>query len=140
MTTDEQPQLHKIGRISACIAGDYRYTTVIEAWANEYRVEVRHVSTSPVGGMDGPGGTFTEPARVVAYTMGALDRPLDAKYAASWLMDSLRGCFKRIDAGTVAKYGKPSKNFRWYTPNGLHVDGFNARLARLAFERKDVDL
>ena len=109
-----RPCARKVGKIYACIAGDHRYGTTIEVWMSATHVEIRHVSTGAVGGMDGDGRAFTNPARVVATFQHHDGQKLLITMAASWCVKELRRLFKTIDSGTIAKYGKPTKNFEWY--------------------------
>lgn len=111
-----------IGTIDACIAGDYRYSTVLVVYKTETCVQVRLQATGAVGGMDGGGDVYRLPEKVVQ-TWSAV--------TAAELVRGLKKLFKSVDGGTIAHYGKPTLNFRWYV-NGDVVRGLNAKLAALA--------
>lgn len=114
----------RIGSIYACIDGDRRYGTTLEVELTETgTAQVVLVSTSPVGGMDGPGGTSHD--RSVVGSCAATPRELLAL---------LKRLFKTVDCGTIARYGKPFKRFAWNTDDG-YENGFNAVLAKAAIER-----
>jgi len=97
-----------IGRISACIAGDSRYTSVVTVHhcdtdgegIHSYRVA--RSENGAAGGMDGPGGSlgFREVVSTILY--GPTPREL------------LEG-IKRLFDHTLVTYGKPTKNFSWHT-------------------------
>lgn len=118
-TTNEAivPTMHRVGKIYACIAGDHRYGTTLEVWMSSTHVEIRHLATGAVGGMDGDGRAFEIPARVVATFQHYDGQKLIVTMAAGWCVKELRRLFKTIDGGTIAKYGKPTQNFEWYAPD-----------------------
>lgn len=117
----------KIGSIYACIAGDHRYGTRLEVVRDDATGEVRveHVSTNPVGGMDGPGGTFQDRKVLHRWAKDTVTAPA--------LVTLLRTAFAKVDGGTVARYGKPSKRFAWQTEDGEQL-GFSAALAKRALQ------
>lgn len=112
--------MKRIGSIYACIAGDHRYGTTIEAHADAKAIEIRLISTGAVGGMDGPGGSYTNPSEV-------LERIERTKLQTDVqkLLSALRRQFKKADAGTIAGYGKPRLNFAWHY-EGTTRKGLNA--------------
>lgn len=126
MDTNTTNPARKIGRIHATIGGDYRYATIIEVWAGADGAEIRLTSTDPVGGNDGPGGVH-ESHKVLASWTGTLPTP-------AALVKALKVLFATVDAGTVARYGKPTKNFTWYYPNGVITKGLSAAIAKRAMK------
>lgn len=124
-TTPSKPV--RIGRIYATIAGDYRYGTTIEVVLVDGGAEVRLVSDNPVGGMDGPGGTYS--------SQEVLHR-WDAPPTAKDLVAVLKKQFAKADGGTVARYGKPTKNFTWYYANGVTTKGMSQALAARALAER----
>lgn len=110
--------MKRIGGIYACIDGDSRYGTdisvyVSESW-NECHdggsfIEIRLIRSSPVGGMDGPGGNHIDDSKVLE----RFERSKNDRNDAKKLLTSLRRHFKTADGGTVARYGRPTINFKW---------------------------
>ena len=93
-----------IGSLSACIAGDTRYTDVLRVeWNDDDSVTVAVYSTMPVGGMDGPGGVHDLELRA-NYT---LQTP-----SAKSVMLVIK---TYINQGSYSfkRYGVPSKRFSW---------------------------
>lgn len=90
----------KIGYISACIAGDYRYSSEVAVQLDGDKVHVILSENGAVGGMDGPGGAtdFRETSRVT----------VDAKKPGE-IVKAIRSMFD----STIKRYGKPTKNFVW---------------------------
>lgn len=128
-------ELGYIGSIYACIAGDHRYGTSIKVYGNAKRLEVRLMSTAPLGGIDGPGGTYEAEHKVLRawdFTQ-PLTNAQSALFAARDLLTYLKRAFKEVDSGTVAQYGKPTKNFKWVTDGGT-VYGFNTKIAATAIQ------
>lgn len=113
-----------IGRISACIAGDHRYTdTLVLTYDPNSRVvtcEVR--STTASGGMDGPGGT--DPARL------QLSRSTLADPTPKQVLLLAKDALARSDFN-FERYGKPTKRFCWATLDG-DKHGLSQALAREA--------
>jgi hypothetical protein len=95
---------YTIGEVSACIAGDYRYTTfvVIEFDPNINQVIIQRKENGAIGGMDGPGGS---------YGFGITgERHFDvASTPAQQILNAIKSMFD----DTITRYGKPSKNFYW---------------------------
>ena len=91
----------RIGEISACIAGDSRYTSRVQVWSNGDVVEVRLYESGAVGGMDGPGGRFELPGKVLS----------TVPFKAKDISIAVRHACNADD--TIRRYGKPSKEFRW---------------------------
>ncbi len=119
--------MKKIGYIYACIAGDHNYGTTITVRTDGKKIEVVHEGTTPVGGMDGPRESVHRDVDVI----DTLDAT--AKDVEGLLIRKLKRAFKKVDAGTVASYGKPTKNFVWYvmTEDGIEsVKGLSAKLAK----------
>lgn len=123
--------MKRIGKIYACIAGDHRYGTTIEVRASDTRVEVHLVSTSPVGGMDGPGGTHDRSQLLMLWDTSS--KLSQVELIAPLLIAYLRRAFKEVDSGTIATYGKPTKNFTWYG-DVANVKGFSIALAKAALK------
>lgn len=106
-----------IGYITANIAGDARYTTRIEVWSDGRACEVRISETGAVGGMDGPGGRFNVPGRVLATTT------CEPARVARVVRDE---CNRDH---VIKRYGKATKKFVWLAPctHYTHVDNIVAR-------------
>lgn len=121
---DQNTSATKIGYISACIAGDHRYTSRIEVLLEGDKVHVVFSENGAVGGMDGPGGStpFAEKNRK---TVKATTKDVVNAIKAS--MDNV-----------IKTYGKPSKNFVWV---GIKARGLSQKLASeaLAFAQGDDD-
>lgn len=115
--------MRKIGWIYACVGGDRRYGTHLTVWIDDTSgdVEITNDSTTPSGGMDGPGGV--DRSREV---VSRLSKPDSAD-----LVGELRRLFKSIDFGTIARYGKPTKRFVWRVGD-LQANGLSAGLAETA--------
>lgn len=88
-----------IGHISANIAGDPRYTSLIEVTLDGDKVTVQRLESGAVGGMDGPGGR-------TGYSV---------KHTATCAVDpkAVVALIKRAMDSTIKDYGKPTKNFEW---------------------------
>ena len=116
-----QTMRQKLGSIYACIAGDHRYGTIVEALASENgTISVQRRENMAVGGMDGPGGA--EPYQVVSQKSLGSPSPAVLVRTIKALFDS-----------TVTRYGTPSKNWRWCTGEvGLSVDKAARALAKSA--------
>lgn len=109
----------QIGGISACIAGDYRYTQIFRLFLEDDRSVTLEVhGTSPIGGMDGPGGVHeAEPEFKDKTGPNATAREVGVL---------IRRVLKHKDHGEIiVRYGKPSKNFQWYDNKGR---GISARV------------
>lgn len=101
-------RLVEIGYISACIAGDHRYTSRLSVKVDGEKVHVILEENSAAGGMDGPGGST--PFRETDRTTVDKD-PAKVVKAIKQTMDDV-----------IKRYGKPTKNFRWVgIGNGLSV-------------------
>lgn len=113
-----------IGHIRACIAGDRRYTSLLEVGLEDGKAHIVLKETVASGGMDGRGGA--DPFRVTDTRI--VDAHSKAIVAAVKLtMDS-----------TIKVYGKPTKNFEWV---GVKERGINGSLVEraLAYARGDSD-
>lgn len=109
----------QIGGISACIAGDYRYTQIFRLFLEEDRAVTLEVwGTSPIGGMDGPGGVHAAEPEFKDQT-GPNAKPADV---AALIRRVLKN---RTHGDIIASYGKPTKNFEWYNNKGR---GISARV------------
>lgn len=118
--------MRNIGSIYACIQGDMRYGTAFLVKKDESgTVFVVLESTTPVGGMDGPSGVGN-----IHETQILCKFPSDVK--PGLLLKTLKYYFKTVDAGTVQRWGKPTKNFTWNMPDGRVEYGFNQALAKEA--------
>jgi hypothetical protein len=119
----------EIGRISACIDGAARYTTVIDVRYNskDGTVEVRRLENGACGGMDGDGRSdpFAERQRVT------VTEPTGAKIVKA---------IKMVMDVTTKRYGKPTKNFEWELGQGTQpIKGLNAKNAQIALnEARDL--
>ena len=115
----------RIGYISACIAGDYRYTSRVEVYIDDDGLNGRVVllENGAVGGMDGPGGST--PFRVTK------ERLIQAT-----AKDVVNGVKSTMD-DVIKRYGKPTKNFSWA---GTQKRGLSQALAAeaIAYVREDV--
>ena len=113
-----------IGQLTSCIAGDRRYTDILEvSWDYGTRravVAVRMVS--PVGGMDGPGGCHA-PKLYKTWETGENPSAAEVVKLIKSVVGDTRFSFKA--------YGKPSKNFTW---RGTDVKGLNAKLCAAAIK------
>jgi hypothetical protein len=110
----------KLGYITACIADDRRYSSRIEvALESDGKVSVVLSETSPIGGMDGPGGAhgFRETQRVTVERCPAS------------IVKAVRSVIATEVGDTIKSYGKPTKNFVWV---GVNQRGISERLASLA--------
>jgi uncharacterized protein YuzE len=95
----------RMGSISACIAGDYRYTDSVSV-TYDTRSEVVYIRmrhSGAVGGMDGPGGSYE--SRVAAKR--TIEEPTPEK-----IVKHLREMIKCSDI--IVHYGKPTKRFHWF--------------------------
>lgn len=116
----------KVGFVHACIAGDTRYTTVIDVCLDtrDGSVEVSRRENSATGGMDGDGRSdpFSVRQRVtIPKPTGAL-----VVKAIKMVMDT-----------TIKRYGKPTKNFAW-TAFGERRIGLNAKNAQWVIDEYAV--
>jgi len=112
----------EFGYITACIAGDSRYTTRIDVRLNtkDGTVEVRRLENGASGGMDGAGSS--EPFAVRQQV--TVTQPTGAKIVKA---------IKMVMDATVKRYGKPTKNFEWELGQGVTpVKGLNATNAQVA--------
>lgn len=110
----------KLGYLCANIAGDARYTDYLTVYydPNSDMVKVMVTSSSPVGGMDGPGGVNAPTAEYQASS--------GAKPTGKVVIHMLKEAIK-MDRFNFKRYGKPTKNFRWSTGeqglNSTHAQG-----------------
>ena len=110
----------EIGRISACIDGDARYTSVITVvLLDDGSARVERHETGACGGMDGPGGSFDTGVRA--------SRGL-VKPTGPALVRAIKECFDM----TIRAYGKPTKNFEWRIHGRSIAKGLSAAKAKLA--------
>ncbi len=95
-----------LGRLTANIAGDHRYTDtlVVEMDSNTRIVTVYVTVTSAVGGMDGPGGSYI-PAKDVEYKTEPNPNAKDVQTLVKRAINNERYNFK--------KYGKPTQRLWW---------------------------
>jgi len=112
----------EIGRISANIAGDYRYTSrvIVELNPNGSVTVVRR-ETSAVSGMDGPGLSY----EAGVFARREIEKPTGAKIARA-----VKDCFDT----TIICYGKPSKNFEWRVYGTIIAKGVSATKAQKALD------
>ncbi len=118
----------RLGSISACIAGDHRYTDRCDVSIDidTMTVTVEVDVTGAAGGMDGPGGT-TKPRADFTATCKAEPKAVLALVKS--VMRDGRYNFKT--------YGKPSKRFQWVV-DGRRYDpkdrGLNINLVTQAMK------
>lgn len=119
----------RLGNISACIAGDHRYTDSVSVtydWKSE-GVYVRLYHSGAVGGMDGPGGSYTPHV--------SRERFLTLTCGPAEIVKAVREMIKCSDI--IVHYGKPTKRFCWFadvenTPvRGLSMKACEAALAHV---------
>lgn len=112
----------EFGRISANIAGDYRYTSRVTVDLNpDGSVTVKRHESGAVSGMDGPGGT---------YEAGVFARREIAKPTGSKIARAVKDCFDT----TITEYGTPSKNFEWLLYGRVIAKGVSATKAQKALD------
>ena len=114
MNKNGKAQGTRIGSITADIDGDNRYTSKVtvtvsdtRTWAEHPVVIVQRLENGPIGGMDGPGGSYHMAVR--ASTELVDPSPRELVEAIRWLFDD-----------TITTYGKPTKNFEWFRDGGSH--------------------
>lgn len=122
-----------IGQIYANVAGDMRYGTTIAVRADQTIIEIHLVSSNPIGGMDGDPGLLVDNRPLDSCTRGVF------KDDIKWVIRRLRHFFKEADAGTVARYGRPTRRFTWFI-DGETKQGFNMNLAAQALESLDREI
>ena len=131
METVNTTNLITLGTLSACIAGDYRYTDTLRVYLNpsDDTVVITVSSTGAVGGMDGPGGRTEER---VDYK--AVSKP-GAKAGEVLKMIKVVTTDRKWN---FKEYGKPTKRFYWCLGGG---NGLNAALctSALALARESDD-
>lgn len=111
----------QIGSITACIAGDHRYSSTIRVEVSGEDARVLLLENGAVGGMDGDGRShgFSETKRMLC------------KATARDIVKTVKAMMN-AEVGTVVKtYGKPSKNFWWV---GIKERGLSVKNAALALE------
>jgi len=111
-----------IGTLTATIDGDGRYTDRLEVklnvTTNTVTVQVR--SSTPRGGMDGDSTPYWNDQLVATLTN---PKPADVLKAVKSALSN--------DAWNFKRYGKPTKNFLWYTPEAHRV-GLSLALVKSA--------
>jgi hypothetical protein len=115
----------QIGYLSACIAGDHRYTSTMVVYADPdtSTVTVEVKKTGAVGGMDGPGGSYDSG---VSFSM-QLMRP-----SPRVLIDMI---WRAINSDvTLKNYGIPSKRFTWGRHHRDAVTGLSQAKAKAALK------
>lgn len=109
----------ELGRIYACIAGDYRYGSTVTVTLNDDdTVTVERRESGAVGGMDGPGGAYD----AGVYFSRTIEKPTPRK-----VIDTV---WESFDV-TIREYGKPTKNFTW-SVRGYRAKGLSQAKAREA--------
>lgn len=114
----------KIGRIYANIAGDSRYCQMLEVHLEGNEVTVQIWETSPVGGMDGPGGCYPTRCRVERKIENCTGKALAA------VIKDFIGYY----GDTIRHYGKPMKNFIWYGDGCDKLRGYSAKTCQVALD------
>jgi len=99
-----------IGSLSAHITGDFRYNDSLKVeWdPNNDTVRVRVFTTGAVGGMDSGRSDSYEPRAEFDRSTGQQPTAKDVMALVKSAIANSKFLFQR--------YGKPTKNFRWY-PN-----------------------
>lgn len=110
----------RLGYIYACVAGDHRYSSRIEVLLNDDEsVNVEFAETAPVGGMDGPGGRYDYEVREIKIV---------PKNPHS-IVKAIKELIKKESPQVIAKYGKPTKRFRFV---GAEKPGINVHACKQA--------
>lgn len=119
----------ELGYLSACIGYDRRYTDTLTVSLDPKGgpdgtpiVLVAVNATNPIGGMDGPGGTYDS----AAYS----DR---VKPEAKAVLEAVKRVIDRGHEFNFKRYGKPTKNTVWYA-NGMRRQGLNLALVKESLE------
>jgi hypothetical protein len=117
----------KIGEISANIGDDYRFNQWMKVFYNpDDSVTIQLTETGAVGGSDGPG---TATGRSVT---GQAHLPPGVK--AGKVASTVRNMIAS-NGDTIARYGKPSREFNWRSRRQRSVGkGISVRVVRLALE------
>lgn len=117
----------ELGRINACIDGDVSYSTRIKIcwYGAEVNVVVIREECVPGWSTSGrPISIFTETGRSVVTKNDS-----DVKQFAQQVIRSVKYLIDTEVGGTVKRYGKPTKNFRWANGDyGLTVKNCLANL------------
>ena len=115
---DTTPKPIRIGSLHAHITGDFRYNDELRVeWdPSTDTVRVRVFSTGAVGGMDSGRSDSYEPRANFDQRTGQKPTAKDVMVLVQRAINNSQFLFKR--------YGKPTKNFKWY-PNSA---GLNAKL------------
>lgn len=122
----------RLGGISACIADDRRYTTVISVWLNTSTDEViiKREESNPDGGMD----AYLD----VSWRLDSsikIDRcEMSTKALAAQIVGGIKRLIDTEVGGTVKRYGAPTKNFTWTTHDDRTVKGLSVKNCLLALE------
>ena len=115
--------MNRIGSLYASIAGDHRYgeTLVVLYDAATDTANVKVIGVAPVGGMDGPGGTYPPDVRFTE----TLFKPTGA---------TLVKLIKKVTGNrnfNFKEYGKSTKRFSWVgVGHGLSTTTCNEALVR----------
>ena len=114
----------KIGSISACIAGDFRYSSCIEVYVNN-ELKCAYVRLL---------GNVTCMSPVATIPLG-LELELDCKIDPNDIVKVIKRLidFPPNGCPIIHKYGKPYKNFEWKTTNGV-LFGLNERNCKAAID------
>jgi len=121
-----------IGEISATVGDDYRYRQTMRVFYHpaDDSVTVELTETGAIGGSDyeGPGSGASEEIVSGLWNSGPGARPVV-------VVTAIRDMITR-SGNTIARYGKPTKNFRW--PQGYQVKpliGLSARIIKTVLDR-----
>lgn len=116
-------KLTRLGYLSANIAGDYRYTDILNVYHDPSNdtVIVAVSSTDAIGGMDGPGGRHEASLKFTETSKPGV-KPGEVLKMIKAVTGNRQWNFK--------VYGKPTKNFEWASGStGLNVALCTAELA-----------
>lgn len=116
--------MKQLGYLNAHITGDFRYTDrlSVELDENNGRVYISVFSTSPIGGMDGPGGAHGYELKERVHVDPV---PAEIMKAVKQFIRKSQYCF--------LVWGKPTKRFVWNTESG-EKQGLSLALVREALD------
>ncbi len=102
-----------LGGITACIAGDHRYSTTIEVRLEGDIAVIQQKENGANGGMDGDGTSLPF----------GVTKQVKCPAVAKDIVKEVKNLIKRESPAIIKEYGKPTKRF-WWSPikkNGLSV-------------------
>jgi hypothetical protein len=124
----------RLGNISACIAGDLRYSTMITVWFNTVTrvATIDRAESCPRGGMDGGTVVMWHLSDSVTYgeKLTATRNEL-----ANLIVKAVKFLIAAEMGGTVKRYGTPQKNFVWTSRHDdRYVKGLSVKNCLLALQ------